>query len=241
MTLLRLENVTVKYPIYNAHAKSLRNQLVRLGTGGRIAREAGQVVTVSALNNVSFELRKGDAIGLIGHNGAGKSTLLRTMAGIYSPTSGRVLREGSVATVFELGAGMDAELSGYENIVRMLMLTGHSSATARSSVPDIEDFTELGDFLNLPVRTYSSGMTMRLMFAVATSIQPSILLIDEMFGAGDAAFQDKALKRMHEWISGSDIFVFASHNHSLVKKLCKRVFRLDHGQIYEESLESLCT
>ncbi|WP_413727458.1 ABC transporter ATP-binding protein [Sodalis sp. RH19] len=239
MASLVFDNVTVAYPIYNAHAQSLRNQLVRIGTGGRIGKGAGAIVTVTALDRVSFRLQSGDAVGLIGHNGAGKSTLLRTMAGIYSATAGVVTRTGSVATVFELGAGMDPELSGYENIMRMLLLMGHSRAQARAAMADIEDFSELGNFLALPVRTYSSGMTMRLMFAVATSVRPDILLIDEMFGTGDAAFRHKAETRMQDWIAGTDIFVFASHDLGLVKRLCNRLFRLEHGAIHEEDIQAL--
>lgn len=239
MSKLYFKDVSLQYPVYNATAMSLRNQLVRLSTGGLIASDAGSVVTVSAINNASFELNKGDAVGLVGHNGAGKSTLLRLMAGIYSPTNGEIIRDGTVATVFELGAGMDSELTGYENIIRMLMLLGHSFLSAKSCIPDIEEFTELGDFLNLPMRTYSSGMTMRLMFAVATSVKPTILLIDEMFGVGDAEFQEKAQKRLQRWISEVDIFVFASHNHELIKRLCNRVFRLEHGQITEEAIQLL--
>lgn len=214
---------------------SLRNQLMRLGTGGRIEAEAGHVNLVTALKDVSFELRDGDSVGLIGHNGAGKTTLLRTMAGIYTPTSGRVTCEGKHATVFEIGAGIDLELSGYDNIVRMGLMMGMTPSEAQAKVSDIEAFTELGDFLQLPVRTYSSGMTMRLMFSVATSVQPEILLIDEMFGTGDAEFQAKARARMRTLISTSKIFVFASHSHDLLKEYCKRIFRLEHGRLIETS------
>lgn len=233
MARLVFENVTVQYPIYNSRGMSLRNQLMRFGTGGRIEAEAGHVNLVTALKDVSFELRDGDSIGLIGHNGAGKTTLLRTMAGIYTPTSGRVVREGKLATVFEIGAGMDPELSGYDNIVRMGLIMGMTLAEAQARIPDIEAFTELGDFLQLPVRTYSSGMTMRLMFSVATSVQPEILLIDEMFGTGDAEFQEKARARMRTLISTSKIFVFASHSHDLLREYCKRIFRLEHGRLIE--------
>jgi ABC-type polysaccharide/polyol phosphate transport system ATPase subunit len=227
------ENVTLKYPIYNLRTMSLRNQLVRAATGGRIEKEAGNVTTVTALNNVSFELNEGDAVGLIGHNGAGKSTLLRTIAGIYPPDSGIIRREGSIATVLELGAGLEPELSGYENIVQLGMMMGMPRKQAISLIPDIEEFTELGDFLNLPVRTYSSGMTMRLMFAVATSVTPEILLIDEMFGTGDISFQEKSTQRIKKLIKSSKIFVFASHSHSLINKYCNRTFQLDHGSIKE--------
>jgi len=229
MGKLVFENVTVQYPIYNSRSMSLRNRLVSLGTGGRIEAEAGHVNLVTALKEVNFTLKDGDTIGLVGHNGAGKTTLLRTMAGIYAPTQGRVIREGRLATVFEIGAGMDAELSGYENILRMGLMMGMTSAEARAAIPEIESFTELGDFLQLPVRTYSSGMMMRLMFAVATSIKPEILLVDEMFDAGDAAFQEKAKVRMRALINSAQIFVFASHSPELIKEFCKRVFRLEHG------------
>lgn len=239
MSELTFNNVSIKYPIYNSKAMSLRNQLVRIGTGGRIAGESNQIVTVTALENVSFSLKDGDSVGLIGHNGAGKSTLLRTMAGIYEPSSGEITRSGTVATVFEIGAGMDPELSGYENIIRMGLLMGMTLGEISGITKDVEDFTELGDFLNLPVRTYSSGMTMRLMFAVATSCKPSILLVDEMFGTGDAAFQEKAKKRMQQLISDADIFVFASHDHNLVKSLCKRIFHVEHGKITETSSKDL--
>jgi ABC-type polysaccharide/polyol phosphate transport system ATPase subunit len=194
---------------------------------------------VTALDNVSFELASGDRVGLVGPNGAGKSTLLRTMAGIYAPAGGRVLRQGRVATVFEIGAGMDPELSGYENIIRMSLLMGMPERRARASIPEIEEFTELGDFLQLPVRTYSTGMAMRLMFAVATSMQPEILLVDEMFGTGDAAFQEKALARMQSLISSAEIFVFASHSPTLIRQFCRRVMHLEHGKLTETSLDSL--
>jgi ABC-type polysaccharide/polyol phosphate transport system ATPase subunit len=239
MAQLKFDNVTIQYPIFNSRGMSLRNQLLRLGTGGRIEAEAGHINLVTALRDVSFELKDGDSVGLVGHNGAGKTTLLRAMAGIYTPITGRVVCEGRLATVFEIGAGMDPELSGYDNIVRMGLMMGMSPAEARARIPEIEDFTELGDFLQLPVRTYSSGMTMRLMFAVATSIQPEILLIDEMFGTGDAVFQEKAHTRMKSLISSSKIFVFASHSHELLREYCQRVFSLEHGSLREVGIDAL--
>ncbi|MPS47921.1 ABC transporter ATP-binding protein [Methylobacillus sp.] len=239
MAKLAFKNVTIQYPIYNSRGMSLRNQVLRLGTGGKIEAEAGQVNLVTALRDVSFELGDGDSIGLIGHNGSGKTTLLRAMAGIYAPVSGQVMREGSLATVFEIGAGMDLELSGYENIIRMGLMMGMTPSQARDRIHDIEEFTELGDFLQLPVRTYSSGMTMRLMFAMATSVKPEILLIDEMFGTGDAAFQEKAHSRMRSLINSSKIFVFASHSDKLLREYCKRIFSLDHGTLREVDFDVL--
>jgi ABC-type polysaccharide/polyol phosphate transport system ATPase subunit len=230
---LSFSNVTVQFPIYNSRSMSLRNQLVRVSTGGLIEQEAGHVQIVTALRNVSFELQHGDRVGLIGHNGAGKSTLLRTMAGIYAPVSGSVDRVGRVSTVLEMGAGMDLELSGYENIVRMGVLCGMSIPEIRAKTPEIEDFTQLGEFLNLPVRTYSSGMATRLMFAVSTASQPDILLVDEIFGTGDAEFQERARVRMEALIRSVGIFVFSSHNRDLVRENCERFFRMDHGELTE--------
>lgn len=224
MASLVFKNVTVQYPIYNSRSQSLRNQLVRVSTGGRIESEAGHIQIVTALKDVSFELKKGDAVGLVGHNGAGKSTMLRTMAGIYTPVAGEIIRQGSVATVLEMGAGMDPELTGYENIIRIAVLMGMSIAQIQKKTQEIEQFTQLGSFLNLPVRTYSAGMATRLMFAVATSTQPDILLVDEVFGTGDAEFQVKAKERMEALISSVGIFVFASHDTDLIRSYCNRFF-----------------
>ncbi|WP_281413661.1 ABC transporter ATP-binding protein [Methylomonas paludis] len=238
MAEINFQNVTLRYPVYNSHGMSLRRQLVRIATGGTIESDAGKTTVVTALKNVSFNLKNGDAVGLIGHNGAGKSTLLRTMANIYQPETGKVTRNGSIATVFEIGAGLEPELSGYDNIINLGMMMGLDYAQAKALTPDIEEFTELGDFLQLPVRTYSSGMTMRLMFAVATSITPDILLIDEMFSTGDAGFQEKSLVRIKKLISSAQIFVFASHNPQLIKTYCNRIFRLAHGELEEIPYET---
>ena len=233
MTHLGFHNVTIQYPVYSARGMSMRNQLVRISTGGLIEREAGNTQVVTALRNVTFSLNEGDAVGLIGHNGAGKTTLLRTMAGVYYPVAGEVRRSGTISTMFELGAGMDPELTGYENIVRIKTMLGLSFKQARANVADIENFTQLGNFLNFPVRTYSAGMAARLMFAIATSVHPDILLVDEIFQAGDHGFQVKAEQRMSRLIKAAGIFVFASHDMQLLKKHCNRFFKLEHGTLTE--------
>jgi len=238
MTELSFHHVTLRYPVFNSRGMSLRNQLVRIATGGTIEHDAGHTTVVTALKDVSFCLQNGDAVGLVGHNGSGKSTLLRTMAGIYPPAEGCVRRVGKVATVLELGAGLEPELSGYDNIINLGMMQGMSLKEAKALTPDIEAFTELGDFLQLPVRTYSSGMTMRLMFAVATAVTPEILLIDEMFSTGDAGFQEKSLARLRKLIASAQIFVFASHNRELIKTYCNRIFCLEHGNLTEISYET---
>lgn len=234
MASIRLEDVTVEYPIYNARSMSLRNQLVSISTGGRMARHDGGIVTVLALDGITLDLKDGDRVGLIGHNGSGKTTLLRTMAGIYKPARGRLSVDGHVSSFFGLGAGVDPELSGYENIVRMSMLLGARQAEAEARIPDIEEFTELGNFLSLPVRTYSAGMQTRLMFAVATAAHPEILLVDEVIGAGDAEFQVKARHRMNGFIEKSSIFVLASHSAELIHSFCNKICRLEHGRLVQD-------
>jgi ABC-type polysaccharide/polyol phosphate transport system ATPase subunit len=234
MARLKLEKVSVEYPIYNATSMSLRHQLVAISTGGRLARQAGNIVTVLALDDLTLELEDGDRVGLLGHNGSGKTTLLRTMAGIFKPSRGSLVVEGRVSSIFGLGAGIDPELSGYENIVRMSMLLGANQVEAEASIAEIEDFTELGDFLSLPVRTYSAGMQTRLTFAVATATHPEILLVDEVFGAGDADFQVKARKRMNEFIEKSSIFVLASHSPELIRSFCNKICTLEHGRMVKD-------
>ena len=229
MAELLLRDVTVEYPIYNAGNMSLRNQLVAIGTGGRLRSDTRRVTTVTALDGIDLHLKDGARVGLVGHNGSGKTTLLRTMAGIFRPTRGAITITGRVSTVFGLGAGLDPELNGYENIVRMSMLLGATRREAAATIPEIEDFTELGDFLSVPVRTYSSGMVTRLTFAVATAVHPEILLIDEVLGAGDAAFQEKARQRMNGFIEKASIFVLASHSEQLLADYCDTVLRLRHG------------
>jgi len=191
------------------------------------------IISVTALDGVSLDLVNGDRVGLVGHNGSGKSTLLRTLAGIYAPIRGSIRIEGRVSTVFGLGAGMEPELTGYENIVRMGMMLGASRAEAESRIADIETFSELGDFLSVPVRTYSDGMRTRLAFGVATAAHPDILLIDEVLGAGDAEFQQRAACRMADFIERSSIVVLASHSPELIQRYCNRIVHLQHGRLVE--------
>ncbi|GLQ18655.1 ABC transporter ATP-binding protein [Maritalea porphyrae] len=231
MAFIKFENVSVEYPIYSAGSMSLRNTLVKVGTGGVVQRGTNNIITVKALDNVSFSIQDGDRVGLVGHNGAGKSTLLRTMAGIYSVTQGTAATEGKISTIFDLGAGLNTELSGYENIVRMGMFFGASKNTAESFVPDIEEFTQLGDFLKMPVHTYSAGMMTRLSFGVATAVKPDILLIDEVLGAGDAEFQQRAKVRMENLIDSAKIMVLASHSDDIISHYCNKVMKFEHGRL----------
>jgi len=233
MTSIRLEKVAVTFPIYDASSRSLKKRLIAASTGGQIQSdpESTKVTVVEALNEVSLSFQHGDRVGLVGHNGAGKTTLLRVLAGIYEPTIGRVEVEGHVAPLFDVALGMDPESTGYENIILRGLFLGLKPKEIRRRIDDIAEFTELGDFLSLPIRTYSAGMRMRLAFAVSTSIEPDILLLDEGIGAGDAAFLEKANKRLGEFTNKAAIIVLASHSEGLIKKMCSHAVLMERGRV----------
>lgn len=231
MANIELIDVTVEYPIFNIGAMSLRNELVDMGTGGFLKSKRRGHAVVTALSNINITLKNGDRLGLVGHNGSGKSTLLRTMAGIYHPTRGYVQTKGKVSSLFGLSAGMSLELNGYENILRISLLLGLSKKQAESNYEEIRNFTELGNFMSVPVRTYSMGMLTRLLFAIVTSTNPEILLIDEVIGAGDKAFQVKAQERISELIGKSSICVIASHSPDLINRYCNKILELSNGYI----------
>jgi ABC-2 type transport system ATP-binding protein/lipopolysaccharide transport system ATP-binding protein len=232
MAEIRLENVSVAFPIYDASSRSLKKRLVGAATGGRIQSEAGPSV-VQALDGVTLHFQHGDRVGLVGHNGAGKTTLLRVLAGIYEPCEGMVRVDGNVAPLFDISLGMDAESTGYENILLRGLFLGMPRAEIEARMGEIAEFTELGNFLDLPIRTYSAGMHMRLAFAVSTSINPDILLLDEGIGAGDAAFLEKANRRLLEFTSKAAIIVLASHSEQLISKMCRNSVLMEHGRVIE--------
>ena len=229
MTALILENVSVDFPIYGAQ-RSLRRELFDRATGAFVQHEKGRI-TVKALQNISFSLTEGDRLGLVGHNGAGKSTLLKTIAGVYQPVQGRMLVRGTITPLFDVLPGIDPEDTAYENIRTAGMLFGLSRTTIERMIPDIEEFSELGEYMALPVRTYSAGMTMRLGFAFATAMEPGILLMDEGIGAGDARFAERAVKRMEEFIGRSRIVVIASHSNGLIKQMCNKAALMQGGRL----------
>jgi lipopolysaccharide transport system ATP-binding protein len=197
----------------------------------RKERTAPQRYRVEALKNVNLEIRHGERVGLLGLNGAGKSTLLKVMAGIYPPTAGRVERRGHVCPMFEFATGFEMNQSGWDNIRIRGLLLGMSPDEIELKLPEIAAFTELGEFLSYPVRTYSTGMFIRLAFAVSTSINPEILLLDEVMGAGDIRFAEKAKRRMFEFMEQGKILVFSSHSFELLNDLCERTIWLDKGQV----------
>ena len=209
-----LKDVGLTYPVFaRARHKGARSRdEEQAGLMGQIQSKNKSIRSVAALGDISFSLKPGDRLALIGANGAGKTTLLRVLAGIYKPSSGDILVEGRIATLFQMGMGMRATASGYRNIYLQALLAGHSKSRIAELVEDVEDFTELGDFLHMPINTYSQGMAMRLNFAVATAIRPDILLMDEWLGAGDAKFRKKANQRMLKTFADAGISVIASHN-----------------------------
>jgi ABC-2 type transport system ATP-binding protein/lipopolysaccharide transport system ATP-binding protein len=229
---IELDQVTIEFPIYNARGRSLTGELFRRTVGGLIESHKGSsYVSVMALRDINLMLADGDRLGLIGHNGAGKTTLLRVLAGIYEPLSGHVHINGSVASLTDITMGMDVERNGYENIVLRGVFLGLQAKEMRRMIPDIEAFTELGEFLELPLRTYSSGMLLRLAFAVTTAVVPEILIMDELIGAGDAAFVVKATARLNEMISSSRILVIASHDVETIRRLCTKAALMHKGQM----------
>ena len=219
----------VDFPIFDAKSRSLKKTVMGL-VGGNI-ESSSKVPIIEALRDVTLHLEHGARVGLVGHNGAGKSTLLRLLSGIYEPTRGSARITGRVAPVFDLGVGMDPEVSGLENIIVRGLFLGMTRKEMESRVDDIADFTELGDFLRMPLRTYSTGMRVRLALGVVTSIDPEILLLDEGIGAVDAAFLDKSKKRLKELVERSGLLVFASHSDEFLRDLCDTAIWMEHGQI----------
>lgn len=231
MAKIELQNVEVHYPIYGAHHHSFRRSLINLTTRGRVYKEENKLTVVKALDSISFTLNKGDRLGLVGSNGAGKSTLLKTLGQLYVPAKGVLSIQGKISALFDVCMGMDIERTGYRNIEYMGMLLGLTRAKIKACIPDIEKFSELGKFLHMPLRVYSTGMRVRLGFAICTCIEPEILLLDEAIGAGDKHFLDKALSRAKALYERAEILVLASHAASVIKEFCNKVLWLHKGKI----------
>jgi ABC-type polysaccharide/polyol phosphate transport system ATPase subunit len=231
LSSITLDRVAVSFPIYGGAARSLKNRLVSGATGGRIGHDRRARTTIEALRDISLRVEHGERVALLGHNGAGKTTLLRVLAGIYPPQQGRVEVVGRIAPLFDIGLGTDPDATGYDNIWLRGLYLGLTRRQVAARIDEIADFTELGPFLDMPMRTYSLGMQTRLAFAVSTSVDPEVLLLDEGIGAGDAGFMDKAHLRLRAFVERAGVLVLASHSVGLLTQLCTRGIRLEHGSI----------
>jgi ABC-2 type transport system ATP-binding protein/lipopolysaccharide transport system ATP-binding protein len=239
-TELSLDNVSVSFPIYHGGSRSLKKSLLFRGSGGQLASDASHRITVEALRNVSLQFGTGDRVALIGSNGAGKTTLLRVMAGIYEPVIGVVESRGRVSPMFDIALGIDGEISGYDNIRLRGLILGLSAGEIEERMADIVEFTELGDYLDIPVRTYSTGMMTRLTFAVATCFAPEILLMDEWIVAGDAGFLAKAQHRIESFIERAGILILASHSSDICRQWCNKAVWMERGEVkLEGEIESV--
>jgi ABC-2 type transport system ATP-binding protein/lipopolysaccharide transport system ATP-binding protein len=239
------QNVHVEFPIYDHTMRSLKHTLGlgplakginrlatrKLNVGGQIgAGEKGRVV-IKALDGLTFEIHEGDRVGLLGHNGSGKTTLLRTLAGIYEPVSGLMRTNGRAFPLFDLQLGMDQDATGIENIWMRSKFLGLTTKQIQDALDDIAEFTELGEYLHMPIRTYSAGMMLRLAFAISTAIKPEILILDEMIGAGDAAFIARADARLKDFLAKAGILVIASHAMPILRQWCNKGMLLEHGKL----------
>jgi lipopolysaccharide transport system ATP-binding protein len=231
MASIVLEACSLNLPVYGTGNRSLKQMVMSAATGGRIAAGSRQITVVEALRDITLNIRAGDRIGLLGHNGAGKTTLLRLLGGVYEPTGGKIAIEGRVTSLIDVTLGMDFEATGFENILLRGLMLGMTRAEIRRLTPDIADFSGLADYLAMPVRTYSSGMVLRLAFSIVTSIHPDILLMDEWLSVGDAEFVKKAENRLKSLVDKASILVLASHNQTIIQDLCNTTVSLEHGRI----------
>lgn len=231
MAHINFENAFVEFPIFNATGRSFTSSILKVATGGMLDSDPNGRVLVKALIDISFSLHDGDRVALLGHNGAGKSTMLRALGRVYAPTKGTADIVGRVGSLIDINLGINPEATGRENVFIRGQLLGLTKKEISTKYQEIVDFAELGNFMEMPVRTYSTGMHLRLAFAVSTVVRPEILLMDEWLSVGDADFQHKAEARLRELVSETKILVIATHSRALVESVCNRAIWLEHGQI----------
>lgn len=225
MNMIEVENVSMHFRMANDRITSIKEYVIRL-----LKRDLEYKEFV-ALDQVSFEVKKGEVLGLIGHNGAGKSTILKIISGILRPTTGKVTSRANIVPMLELGSGFDLEMTGRENIFLNGAILGYSEGFLKEKYEQIVAFSEIGQFMEMPLRNYSSGMVARLAFSIATVVEPEILIVDEVLSVGDAAFQEKSKNRMMELMSGGTTVIFVSHSLPQIREMCDRVVWLDHGKV----------
>jgi lipopolysaccharide transport system ATP-binding protein len=231
MPKIVLTNANLDFPVFDASARSLKRHVFRTMVGTKIAQRPDGHIVIRGLDNITLTLNDGERLGLIGHNGAGKTTLLRVLNGIFVPTSGEAIVEGKCTSLINISLGIDPEATGRENIRLRGTLMGMTACELEERTDEIMEFTGLGQFIDMPLRTYSSGMQLRLAFAVSTAVTPEILIMDEWLSTGDSEFQQRANDRMKAIVDSSNILVLASHSEELIRKNCNRVIWLEKGRI----------
>lgn len=231
MAYIDISNASAVFDIYNAKTRSLKNTSIEFLTGGQIAINNDKNITVSALNNIDLRIQEGERVGLVGHNGSGKTTLLRMICGVYAPTTGKVRVEGGISSLIDINLGTDQEATGRQNILLRAAMLGIPKRLVSENIEKIIAFSELGDFIDLPIRTYSSGMQLRLAFAVSTYFASEIVVMDEWISVGDSHFAQKAEERLKQYVDEAKILVIASHSAEFLKKICTRIIWLEHGSI----------
>ncbi len=230
MPLIQADRIAIEFPLYHVGARSLKKRLLARSPI-RLKEDESHRIVVAALRDLSFRIEPGERVALVGNNGAGKTTLLRTLAGIYEPVAGRLEVNGTIGSLIDPAAGMDPEATGRENIMLRGLFLGMSEAACEALAEEAGRFSGLGEFLDVPIRTYSAGMAVRLSFAAATLMEPEILLMDEWFLAGDADFIERANERLAQLVERADILVLATHNMDVVRKWCTRAIRMAGGRI----------
>ena len=229
--VVRADNLCLDYPIYSMSARSIRSAVAQMTIGGQLFKSRSEIVVVRALDQVNFTLSEGDRLAVVGFNGSGKSTLLRVLAGVYAPTAGEITVKGRIASMLDISHGMDPEATGVDNIRYLAAMRGISPFRLKGQIDEIIEFSGLGSFIDMPVRSYSSGMAARLLFSVATAFEHDVLLLEEWLSAGDSGFIDKASARMRELVDSAKVIVTATHSMDLAKSFCNKVLRLNHGSV----------
>lgn len=242
MASIVLKNVSLDFPIYNTSSRSIKKKFLKTATGGILNKNSEGDLFVRALSQINMNIQEGDRVGLIGHNGSGKSTLLRLLNKVYSPSEGNVNISGKISSLIDITTGIDPELTGIENIMLRGRMLGMTKFEVNKHLDEIISFSELGEFLNIPIRTYSTGMSMRLSFAISTTVCSDILLMDEWLSVGDLNFRQKAETRLKQLIDKTKILVIASHAPEQILKNCNRAILLDHGKILKDgSPKEVCS
>ena len=229
--IIDINNLTIEYPVYGIRNLSLKTKIFQDVIGGSLFKNTNNLITIKAIENISLKLYPGDRVALIGHNGSGKSSLLKAIAGIYSPTNGSINVNGSVSSMLDITIGLNNDSTGLENIIISGLLMGLSKEKIKDLKDEIIDFSGLNDFIHLPLRTYSSGMAMRLAFSIASTISSDIILIDEWISVGDSEFSLKVKNRLNEMIMNSKVMIIASHDLELCRKICNKFIHLENGRI----------